>query len=222
MGRARTVAEPKTGRSSTSSSRTARERGHQSDYVRDGSGGLEPDQDRGNEQGLFGGPQTKAVHGRGGLKLYAPATFDIASISHSDDDAPEIASQTFNMTAAQDFGRNARGFHVSELAVMRDLGFDTIATTAQIIVTPTGGNTTVLERTCSSGCQHRHVRREAVRQTAHGRGDRCSFDGERRDESRQDAADVHTSNWNTPQTVTVTGVTDGVVSESRRFPCGCR
>lgn len=180
----------------------------------------QPIRTAGTNKVFFGGPQTKAVTGGAGLKLYAPGSFDIASsISHSDDDAPEIASQTHNMTAAQDFGRNARGFHISEIGVMKDLGFSMIDTTAQIVVTPTGGNTTVLERNVFIGDV-----------------DTDTFDVKLSDKPLTDVViDVRSmangemkvdktrltftpSNWNTPQTVTVTGVTDGVVSESPTVP----
>jgi hypothetical protein len=180
----------------------------------------QPIRTAGTNKVFFGGPQTKAVTGGAGLKLYAPGSFDIASsISHSDDDAPEIASQTYNMTAAQDFGRTARGFHVSELAVMRDLGFDTIATTAQILVTPTGGNTTVLERAVFQGDVNTDtfdVKLSDKPLTDVVIDVRSMANGEMKvDKTR---LTFTPNNWNTAQTITVTGVTDGVVNESPTVP----
>jgi hypothetical protein len=174
----------------------------------------------GTNKVFFGGPQTKAVTGGAGLKLYAPGSFDIASsISHSDDDAPEIASQTHNMTAAADFGRNARGFHISEIGVMKDLGFNMIDTTAQLLVTHSGGDTTVRERAVFQG----DVNTDSFTvQLSDKPGSdvvidvRSMANGEMKvDKTR---LTFTTSNWNTPQTITVTGVTDGVVNESPTVP----
>ena len=176
----------------------------------------QPIRTAGTNKVFFGGPQTKAVTGGAGLKLYAPGSFDIASsISHSDDDAPEIASQTHNMTAAADFGRNARGFHISEIGVMKDLGFNMVDTTAQLLVTHSGGDTTVRERAVFQGevatdsftvqLSDKPIANVVIDVSTLANGEL------KLDKTR---LTFTPANWNTPQSITVTGVPDGVVSES--------
>ena len=156
---------------------------------------------------FFGGPQTKAVTGGAGLGLYAPSQFDLASsISHSDETAGDIEGTTHMMTSSFGTGRAARIPHAAELAVFRDMGFDTVGSAAEILVTHSSGNTTVSE----SGAGNTDT--FTVRLSEKPNSDvvldvRSLANGEFKvDLSR---LTFTTNNWNTPQTITVTGVSDG-------------
>jgi hypothetical protein len=181
----------------------------------------QPIRTAGADKVFFGGPQTKLVTGGAGLPLYSPAGFNISSsITHSDDDNAVVDVRTHLMVSNGLRGdQNARGLHVSELAVFRDMGFDMIGSTAQILVTPTGGNTTVREKIVFIGDTDTdtfNVQLSEKPLTNVVIDVRSMANGEMKvDKTR---LTFTPANWNVAQTITVTGVTDGVVSESPTVP----
>ncbi|MCA9220239.1 MAG: hypothetical protein KDA71_07910, partial [Planctomycetales bacterium] len=154
---------------------------------------------------FFNGTNAVAANGGNPVPIYSPGTWEEGSSgSHIRIIDPTYTDATHLMVPFIRDGQVARRWNPVEAAMMRDIGYDIVMPEPAILLTPSGGSTTVTE---AGGTDTFDVQL-TVRPPSDVKVTIAAADSSEVSVNNPTTLTFTPVNWNSPQTVTLTGVDD--------------